>query len=64
VKETTALGAAYAAGLASGFFSSTEELRQNWRASRTWTPNLNDKDREHLYDKWKKAVSRSLAWLE
>jgi glycerol kinase len=64
VKETTALGAAYAAGLASGFFSSTEELRQNWRASKTWTPNLNDKDREYLYGKWKKAVSRSFGWLE
>jgi len=64
VQETTSLGAAYAAGLAVGFFSSLEELRANWRSGRTWTPNLPSAEREPLYARWKKAVSRSFDWAE
>lgn len=62
--ETTALGAAYAAGLASGFWASTDEVRRNWRASRRWTPAMRSADRERLFSSWQKAVQRSLNWLE
>jgi glycerol kinase len=64
VQETTALGAAYAAGLAVGFFSGLEELRANWRSDRTWKPVLSSAQRESLYAQWKKAVSRSFDWIE
>jgi glycerol kinase len=62
VAETTALGAAYAAGLAVGFWSSTDEIRANWRADRQWEPALDADERERLYGEWCKAVSRSLDW--
>jgi glycerol kinase len=62
--ETTALGAAYAAGLASGFWASTDEVRRNWRASRRWTPAMRSADRKRLFSSWQKAVQRSLNWLE
>lgn len=64
VQETTALGAAYAAGLAVGFFSGLEELRTNWRSEHAWKPTLSAGQRELLYAQWKKAVSRSLDWVE
>ena len=64
IAETTSLGAAYAAGLAVGFFKDTAELRSRWSASQTWTPNMDDSRREHLYQSWKKAVTRSFDWLE
>jgi glycerol kinase len=64
VKETTALGAAYAAGLAVGFFKSTDELVANWSADRRWEPTMNDASRERLYHFWKKAVTRSFNWVE
>ena len=64
VQETTALGAAYAAGLAVGFFSGLDELRSNWRKDHVWKPHLEPAQREHLYASWKKAVSRSLDWIE
>jgi glycerol kinase len=64
VPETTSLGAAYAAGLAVGFFSGLEELRANWRSNRTWKPKLAASERERLYSQWKKAVSRSFDWME
>ena len=64
VKETTALGAAYAAGLAVGFFKDTAELRSNWAVDRTWKPQMNAETREHLYRMWKKAVTRSFDWVE
>jgi glycerol kinase len=63
-KEMTALGAAYAAGLATGFFTTTEELRAQWRAGRTWSPKLPEARRERLYQSWKKSVTRSFDWLE
>jgi glycerol kinase len=64
MKETTALGAAYAAGLAVGFYKSIEDLRANWSVDRTWHPNMAHATREALYKSWKKAVTRSFDWLE
>jgi glycerol kinase len=64
VKETTALGAAYAAGLAVGFFHDTDELVANWAVDRRWAPTMEDATRERLYRFWKKAVTRSFDWLE
>lgn len=64
VQETTALGTAYAAGLAVGFFSGTGELRANWAADRKWTPGMPEEQREDLYRNWKKAVTRSFDWIE
>jgi glycerol kinase len=63
-KEMTALGAAYAAGLATGFFKDTEELRAQWRTGKTWRPTLAAATRERLYQSWKKSVTRSFDWLE
>ena len=63
-KETTALGAAYAAGLATGVFKSTGELAQQWVAEKTWHPQLSAEERESAYRKWKKAVTRSFDWVE
>jgi glycerol kinase len=56
VAETTALGAAYAAGLAVGFWKSTDELRENWNESKRWQPSWSDEQRSEGYAKWKKAV--------
>jgi glycerol kinase len=64
VTETTALGAAYAAGLAVGFWSSTDDIVHHWAADRTWNPQLPVADRERAYARWKKAVSRSFDWVE
>jgi glycerol kinase len=64
IRETTALGAAYAAGLAVGFFKDTEELRAHWCADHTWKPNMEKATRENLYRNWKKAVTRSFDWVE
>ena len=64
VPETTALGAAYAAGLAVGFYQGTDELLANWKADRTWKPVLAEAERERLYKEWKKAVTRSFDWVE
>ena len=62
--ETTALGAAYAAGLAVGFWKNTDELRQLWREDRCWHPALARPKQEALYAGWKKAVTKSLDWIE
>jgi glycerol kinase len=64
VQETTALGAAYAAGLATGFFEGLDELRSRWVAARTWKPAMEATRRESMYALWKKAVSRSFDWVE
>jgi glycerol kinase len=64
VAETTALGAAYAAGLAVGFWSGTDELRTNWSESRRWEPTWSLEQREEGYARWKKAVERTLNWVE
>jgi len=64
VRETTALGAAYAAGLAVGFFKDADELKANWAVDRQWEPTMNQESRERLYHFWKKAVTRSFNWIE
>jgi glycerol kinase len=64
IQETTALGAAYAAGLAVEFFAGLEELRANWAVAHTWKPKLDEPTREQLYRQWKKAVVRSLDWAD
>ena len=64
VAETTALGAAYAAGLAVGFWAEVEDLRANWAKDKEWTPKLDEKIREKEYKLWKKAVTRTFDWVE
>ncbi len=64
VAETTSLGAAYAAGLAVGFWSNTDEMRANWGVDHTWTPQMDEATRERLYKGWKKAVTRTFDWVE
>ena len=64
IQETTALGAAYAAGLAVKFFSGLDELRAHWAVDRTWKPHLAEVERARLYGQWKKAVTRSFEWIE
>ena len=64
VAETTALGAAYAAGLAVGFWGNLEETRQNWQIDKTWTPKMGEEERAKLYKGWLKAVQKSMHWLE
>ena len=64
VAETTALGAAYAAGLAVGYWAGLDDLRNNWQEDRRWTPNLDVAERERLYRSWKKAVKRTLDWVD
>jgi glycerol kinase len=64
VQETTALGAAYAAGLAVGFYSGVDELRSKWKSDRVWQPNMGEAVRDRLYRRWKKAVRRSFDWTE
>ena len=64
INETTSLGAAYAAGLAVGFFKNTEDLCKKWSAARSWSPNLDDDRRQEMYRLWKKAVTRSFDWID
>jgi glycerol kinase len=64
VSETTALGAAYAAGLATGYWANEDDLRKNWRADQTWTPQMDKTQRAKLYRGWKRAVKRTLGWVE
>jgi glycerol kinase len=64
VKETTALGAAYAAGLAVGVYKDLDDLRAQWAVDHTWNPHLDAKQREKQYGYWRKAVERSFDWLD
>ncbi|MDB1089033.1 glycerol kinase GlpK [Streptomyces sp. ACA25] len=64
IPETTVLGAAYAAGLAVGFWSSTEELRENWREDARWHPRMDPARRDREYRNWLKAVQRTMGWIE
>lgn len=64
VTETTALGAAYAAGLAVGFWKDTDELKKNWKIGKTWRPNLIASKREKMMHDWKKAVQRTIDWVD
>jgi glycerol kinase len=63
ITETTALGAAYAAGLAVGFWQNTDELLVNWQKDKEWIPNMSEENRTIQYAKWKKAVSRTFDWI-
>ncbi|MBU6356715.1 MAG: glycerol kinase GlpK [Rhodospirillales bacterium] len=62
--ETTALGAAYAAGLAVGYWANLEDLRANWGVDKTWEPAMAAETRDKYYRSWKKAVQRSFAWVD
>ena len=62
VTETTALGAAYAAGWAVGFWKDADELRSNWRADKIWQPRMAPADRDRLHRRWLDAVERSFGW--
>jgi glycerol kinase len=64
VAETTCLGAAYAAGLAVGFWPDTDALRANWRRAAEWTPRMDAADRDREYKNWLKAVERTMGWLD
>ena len=64
VAETTALGAAYAAGLAVGFWKDFNELKNNWGMDKEWQPAMDENMRKKLYSGWKKAVTRTFDWVE
>src|ERR687891_902766 len=64
VAETTSLGAAYAAGLATGFWSEVEDLRENWVEDKRWEPTMDAAQRDEYYKYWKKAVTRTFDWFE
>lgn len=64
VAETTALGAAYAAGLATGFWTTTDELRANWNESKRCLPHATGEQRAVGYRRWEKAVDRTLDWVD
>jgi glycerol kinase len=64
MKETTALGAMYAAGLAVGFYRDLDDLRANWSVERTWNPAMPEEKREKMYRLWKKAVTRTFDWVD
>src|SRR5437762_8842204 len=64
VAETTALGAAYAAGLAVGFWSDLDELRGQWKQGARWEPMMDAAGREREYAEWRKAVTRTFGWVD
>ena len=64
VSETTALGAAYAAGIAVGFWDGEGDVTANWAEDARWSPAMDDGERERLYAQWKKAVTRTFDWVE
>ena len=64
IRATTALGAAYAAGLAVGFFKDLDDLCANWSVEKTWNPDMQEAKCESMYRLWKKAVNRTFDWVE
>jgi glycerol kinase len=64
VAETTALGAAYAAGLATGFWKTQEDLRENWAEDKRWEPKMDAEKRDEYFKYWKKAVTRTFDWFD
>ena len=65
VAETTALGAAYAAGLAVGFWANLDDLRRNWQVDRTWQPAMDERRRGRRCTRgWQKAVERAMDWVD
>ncbi|WP_353950371.1 glycerol kinase GlpK [Knoellia sp. S7-12] len=64
VAETTALGAAYAAGLAVGYWETEDDIVENWVEDKRWSPQMDEEERERLYRNWKKAVTKTLDWVD
>ncbi|ERF57483.1 glycerol kinase GlpK, partial [Cutibacterium granulosum] len=64
VAETTALGAAYAAGIAVGFWNGEEDVVKNWAEDKRWEPKMDDAERDRLYRNWKKAVTKTFDWVD
>ena len=64
ITETTALGAAYAAGLAVGFWTDLDEITENWAEDKRWKPNGKTEDNDKLFRNWDKAVTKSLDWVD
>jgi glycerol kinase len=64
VAETTALGAAYAAGLAVGYWKDLDDLRRNWSVAHTWEPAMDEQKRAELQHGWNKAVTKSFGWMD
>jgi glycerol kinase len=64
VAETTALGAAYAAGLAVGFWDNLDDLRANWQEDKRWEPDMDSAERDRELRLWKKAVTKSMDWVD
>jgi glycerol kinase len=64
VPETTSLGAAYAAGLATGFWAEVEDLRENWVEDKRWEPTMDSAKRDEYYKYWKRAVTRTFDWFD
>ena len=64
VAETTALGVAYLAGLATGFWQDTDEISVNWKSDRRYVPSMEESQRERLYSNWQRAVQRSRNWQQ
>ena len=64
VAETTALGAAYAAGIAVGYWAGEQDVIANWAEDRRWSPTMPEPERNRLYRNWKKAVSRTIGWVD
>ncbi|MGA9716527.1 MAG: glycerol kinase GlpK [Aeromicrobium sp.] len=64
IAETTALGAAYAAGLAVGYWEGTDDIRANWGEGKRWMPQMDEADRERFFRSWKKAVTKTLDWVD
>ena len=64
VTETTSLGAAYAAGLATGLWSEVEDLRENWVEDKRWEPSMDSSTRDEYYKYWKRAVTRTFDWFD
>jgi glycerol kinase len=64
VAETTALGSAYAAGLAVGFWDSEDDIRKNWGEDKRWSPQMESDERERQYRNWKKAVTKTFDWID
>ena len=64
IAETTALGAAYAAGLAVGYWESTDEIVDNWSEGKRWSPSMDEDEVERLHRNWTKAISKTLDWVD
>ena len=64
VAETTALGAAYAAGIAVGFWGGEQDVIDNWAEDKRWGPEMDEAERDRLYRNWKKAVTKTLDWVD